>query len=1114
MAQLNVYDKFGDLIESHKIHGDLLSWIKANCPDYKETIRPPYHARLNGNVWPHKNHGQKLGQHDIIELTIEPKDPATIVLVVIAVLSAAYAYYVASNLPDYQNSSEPGKSIYAPSANANSIVPSGLIREVAGQMTIYPDLICPPHRRYENNDEYLYLMLSVGAGYFSLSDQNIYIAETPIINYEGDISADIYEPGATVSSSEASENWYQSNEVADLKLTTASTPKYGVWTVDILADEITSYLDGFATEFPFIVGEIFQLETPASSGYFRVLSLSGSSDETATVEEMVRAGGDTGRIEAIVQSDGVIGRALRRNFEVEGPPSLTTENDVVVEWSGINGGINWEGPFQIAPQNETARYAEVDILFPQGLTGLDDEGENINHTVDISVQWRERGAATWTTVSSTSYTAQTYDQLGYTIEIDFGSEIEPEFRFRRITNDAEENKIADIVIVRRVKALLETPTSYPDITTIAMRLKGTNALARTAENKINIRGATRKLPLLSEMEAGSFDLSKSVTETSNSYELDGASLLSVAQMTNIGLDPDYDGGLGGISFTSDGSHVLTYDNGAIKINYLTTAYDTREFIYNGYEFSSSGQPSVSARFSGSDYVYYISKIPSPSSNYTIGNQIITKPSGEGEISVVTGSGFALGAETGATAVISMDVNQAGTKFWVADYSDGLVYQYSMSTPHDLATSSYDSVSFDPSTELGAAAIQSIVLTDYSGSDPQKIFVMSSTGIVYRYTMSTAGDLTTASYDSLSFDTGLSTNAREIHVTSNRIFVSTVESDTIFIHTYRLPEVVETRDTRSIARFVGWTLYDALGSDSATMINWDALDTLNTLWESRGDYLDAEFVDETTLWEALKAMLAPGYAEPTIKEGQFLPVRIAAGSDYSHLYTPDIMTGDGLQISHSHYDAQEPDGIDVEYFDLDTNQMEVVECRATGDAGIRPKRLQAIGITDRTKAWRYGMRERNRLRYKPGNLEFSTEMDALNSEYGDAIAVASDIFTSQCGEIVSYSAPEVTLDFEPEFGSGTHYMAFRNRDGEMSGLYTVIATSNRDTVELTSPTSLDFVPVTDGSMDSTFCTFGNASEWGIRAICRRISPQGENNVNVTAEEYLAAVYQDDDNSPPS
>ena len=111
-----------------------------------------------------------------------------------------------------------------------------------------------------------------------------------------------------------------------------------------------------------------------------------------------------------------------------------------------------------------------------------------------------------------------------------------------------------------------------------------------------------------------------------------------------------------------------------------------------------------------------------------------------------------------------------------------------------------------------------------------------------------------------------------------------------------------------------------------------------------------------------------------------------------------------------------------------------------------------------------------------------------------------------------SGSDVTLDFEPTFPSGTAFAAFRNREGEFSGLYTVVAGSSANVITLSSPTTLDFTPVTDGSMDSTFLTFGGSQDWSKLAIVKRITPNGDS-VDVSAEEYLDFIYEDDDNSPP-
>lgn len=83
----------------------------------------------------------------------------------------------------------------------------------------------------------------------------------------------------------------------------------------------------------------------------------------------------------------------------------------------------------------------------------------------------------------------------------------------------------------------------------------------------------------------------------------------------------------------------------------------------------------------------------------------------------------------------------GTKMYVTRSGGGfsLVYQYSLSTAWDVSTATYDSVQFD---------------TSFNFSSPQGIFFkpdgtkmyLCSVGVVGQFTLSTAWDVSTASYD--------------------------------------------------------------------------------------------------------------------------------------------------------------------------------------------------------------------------------------------------------------------------------------------------------------------------------------------------------------------------------
>lgn len=87
----------------------------------------------------------------------------------------------------------------------------------------------------------------------------------------------------------------------------------------------------------------------------------------------------------------------------------------------------------------------------------------------------------------------------------------------------------------------------------------------------------------------------------------------------------------------------------------------------------------------------------------------------------------------------------GTKMYVSGQGNGNVYQYTLSTAWDITTATYDSVSFSTSGQDGA--MQSIIFKP----DGTKFYIMGFLNKrVYQYSMSTAWDLSTASYDSVSF----------------------------------------------------------------------------------------------------------------------------------------------------------------------------------------------------------------------------------------------------------------------------------------------------------------------------------------------------------------------------
>lgn len=102
--------------------------------------------------------------------------------------------------------------------------------------------------------------------------------------------------------------------------------------------------------------------------------------------------------------------------------------------------------------------------------------------------------------------------------------------------------------------------------------------------------------------------------------------------------------------------------------------------------------------------------------------------------------------TQAPDAVSVMFNPDGTKMYIGDFSTDSIYQYTLSTAFDLSTASYDSVNFSANSE--DTSLRDAIFS----TDGTKLYIVgTNTDSVYQYSLSTAFDISTASYDSVSFD---------------------------------------------------------------------------------------------------------------------------------------------------------------------------------------------------------------------------------------------------------------------------------------------------------------------------------------------------------------------------
>jgi hypothetical protein len=101
--------------------------------------------------------------------------------------------------------------------------------------------------------------------------------------------------------------------------------------------------------------------------------------------------------------------------------------------------------------------------------------------------------------------------------------------------------------------------------------------------------------------------------------------------------------------------------------------------------------------------------------------------------------------TQGTSPIEPFIHPSGTSIYNIDSDSETVYQYTMTTAFDLSTASYASKSINVNSQ------ESIPTSLVFSSDGTKMFVAGQTGDdINQYTLSTAWDVSTASFDNLTF----------------------------------------------------------------------------------------------------------------------------------------------------------------------------------------------------------------------------------------------------------------------------------------------------------------------------------------------------------------------------
>ena len=198
----------------------------------------------------------------------------------------------------------------------------------------------------------------------------------------------------------------------------------------------------------------------------------------------------------------------------------------------------------------------------------------------------------------------------------------------------------------------------------------------------------------------------------------------------------------GIAFNNDGTKMYMIDQGSDYVYQytLSTAFDLSTASYDSVSFSVTAQdifPLGIAFNNAGTKLYMVGNNGNSVYQYTLSTAF--------DVSTASYDSVSFSVATQDSSPSGIAFNNNGTKMYMIGYNSDSVYQYTLSTAFDLSTASYDSVSLNVTNQ------ENTPFDVTFNNDGTKMYILGyASDSLHQYTLSTAFDLSTASYDSVSF----------------------------------------------------------------------------------------------------------------------------------------------------------------------------------------------------------------------------------------------------------------------------------------------------------------------------------------------------------------------------
>lgn len=1041
-----------------------------------------------------------------LRLIISPKDAVTIASIVIAIIAVAftvYSYMMAAKMPKNKNRSSSTSSIYDPNAQGNKVKLEDPIPEQFGYVKAFPDLISEYHYYYKNNLRYMDVLLCQGVGHFDHPENKIFIGNTPITDYDDSLyRLQIADPGEDISGHSAHRCWYSSTEV------TSS------------GHEIVPYHEteedkdtGRKTFSPVFSGNTFE---PRQSSF--VVTAYGSSGpqgyESTTAYDLKYNVGDVFKI---------YGMSALPDY------NLRAESQQVT----TSGTYSIADLFDFIQQDGNDAKVYLDYL-PFDATDFKKGVKKLNFVYSASQTIWPGGSPMTIPIFSSDKT------YSYTIENDSAGTF---IRLkncdvstgRTFTGRAEVRLFAEkancpvtryekkSVSGRFVDAPWYVSSRQIDVSSLTRKGRALAAdevitISGTTTYRISYGGPSSTGRVYANVPVSETHLYKIVSLSGSVATVDRD--LPSCPYSNVpirGTNQQVESATCEIWIGSQAPFSYPYRDGNGYYRVIDVQSDPPVLTVQAVSVDSFDYTDI-AEWSGFPF----------SGIYTCNTELLTganssqngKPTTAGafracprgigarfyELDFTFPSGLYRLDDDGdyqdRTASIKIEFRPAGSNTNWTEYN----YSWTAHSGDEIGTTiSFDMANYNgifDETEYKFVAYEfRVTNTSEYSNDAKVVQKIFWNGLKCQISDDT-------SYEDVTV-IALSIKGAETLSESSENQISTY-------WTRKLPGLTNStlKATSSVVPAVKYICGKSRFNDLFRTENWTSF---HNACEGAGIEFNFRFDDFTTILEAIRQVILVGYAEPVVNGNTIIPVRKVPSSTFVQMFSPQNMVGEP-KITLSLLTDDTDDELDLTYMDGDKGDGTWKEYQRfvrldpqtnTGSMSIyqqssNVQNFELLMCTDEDSAYRLALRKLREMIYLRQEVQFKTELDALNCQYGDVVLVALPMNASLVsGRIVGWSGSKnrIVVDqiLKEEDVTGVIYI--RRPDGSVWGGTCVYESEN--SLILTAVLDWSISAYWTDTTERPYFCFGEVFKGWVKSI-----KPNQTQATVIVTNYSDKIFVDD------